>query len=30
MPGGYTVRLIVDGKTFTQPLILRADPRGSF
>jgi hypothetical protein len=26
-PGRYTVRLTVDGKTFTQPLALRLDPR---
>lgn len=26
-PGGYTVRLIVDGKTYTQPLTLKLDPR---
>jgi hypothetical protein len=26
-PGSYQVRLIVDGKTFTQPLTLRLDPR---
>ncbi|WP_158915127.1 sialidase family protein [Caulobacter sp. S45] len=27
IPGDYTVRLIVDGKTLEQPLTLRADPR---
>jgi hypothetical protein len=27
MPGRYTVRLTVDGKTFTQPLVVRMDPR---
>jgi hypothetical protein len=27
IPGDYTVRLIVDGKTLDQPLTLRADPR---
>jgi photosystem II stability/assembly factor-like uncharacterized protein len=26
-PGSYTVRLSVDGKTYTQPLVLRLDPR---
>jgi hypothetical protein len=26
-PGRYTVRLTVDGKSFTQPLTLRLDPR---
>jgi hypothetical protein len=26
-PGTYTVRLTVDGKTYTQPLTLRLDPR---
>jgi photosystem II stability/assembly factor-like uncharacterized protein len=26
-PGAYTVRLTVDGKTYTQPLTLRLDPR---
>ena len=26
-PGAYTVRLVVDGKTYTQPLTLRLDPR---
>jgi hypothetical protein len=28
-PGGYTVRLTVNGKTFTQPLTVRPDPRGT-
>src|SRR5262249_35346394 len=28
--GTYTVRLTVDGKTYTQPLAVRADPRGTF
>jgi photosystem II stability/assembly factor-like uncharacterized protein len=27
MPGTYSVQLIVDGKTYTQPLTLRMDPR---
>ena len=27
MPGKYTVKLTVDGKTYTQPLIVRMDPR---
>jgi photosystem II stability/assembly factor-like uncharacterized protein len=26
-PGDYTVRLTVDGKTFTQPMTVKADPR---
>ena len=26
-PGSYTVRLNVDGKTYTQPLVLKLDPR---
>jgi hypothetical protein len=26
-PGNYTVRLTVDGKTYTQPLTLKLDPR---
>jgi photosystem II stability/assembly factor-like uncharacterized protein len=26
-PGNYTVRLIVDGKTYSQPLTLKLDPR---
>jgi hypothetical protein len=26
-PGGYTVRLTVSGRTFTQPLTLKPDPR---
>jgi photosystem II stability/assembly factor-like uncharacterized protein len=29
-PGRYAVRLTVGGKTFTQPLIVRQDPRGTF
>ena len=27
MPGSYTVRLTVDGKTYTQPLVIKMDPR---
>ena len=27
-PGRYSVRLTVDGKVFTQPLVVRQDPRG--
>ena len=27
-PGQYTVRLTVDGKTYTQPVIVKPDPRG--
>jgi photosystem II stability/assembly factor-like uncharacterized protein len=27
-PGGYTVRLTVNGQTLTQPVVLKADPRG--
>jgi len=27
MPGKYSVRLTVNGKTFTQPLVVRMDPR---
>ena len=27
MPGKYTVRLTVNGKTYTQPLVVRMDPR---
>ncbi len=27
MPGSYVVKLSVDGKTFTQPLIVKMDPR---
>jgi hypothetical protein len=27
MPGEYTVKLTVDGKSFTQPLTLKMDPR---
>ena len=26
--GNFTVRLTVDGKTYTQPLVVHADPRG--
>ena len=29
IPGNYTVRLTVDGKTYTQPLTLRMDPRST-
>ena len=29
MPGEYTVRLIVDGKVYSQPLTLRMDPRSA-
>ncbi|HTM25239.1 MAG TPA: hypothetical protein VL225_08600 [Vicinamibacterales bacterium] len=28
--GAYTVRLTVDGKTYTQPFVVHPDPRGSF
>ena len=28
VPGAYTVRLTVDGKTLTSPLIVKPDPRG--
>jgi len=28
--GSFTVRLTVDGKTYTQPLVVRTDPRGGF
>jgi photosystem II stability/assembly factor-like uncharacterized protein len=28
-PGSYTVRLTVDGKTYSQPLTVKADPRGT-
>jgi len=28
-PGDYTVRLTVDGRTYTQPATVKADPRGS-
>ncbi len=28
-PGEYTVRLTVDGQTYTQPVIVKPDPRGS-
>ncbi|HEX5385728.1 MAG TPA: glycosyl hydrolase [Gemmatimonadales bacterium] len=27
LPGTYTVRLVVDGKSYTQPLVIRPDPR---
>jgi len=27
LPGNYTVRLVVDGKTFSTPLVVRMDPR---
>jgi hypothetical protein len=27
MPGNYTVKLTVNGKTYTQPLVVRMDPR---
>jgi photosystem II stability/assembly factor-like uncharacterized protein len=27
LPGTYTIRLTVDGKTYAQPFVLRADPR---
>jgi hypothetical protein len=27
LPGAYTVKLTVDGKSFTQPLTLKMDPR---
>lgn len=27
LPGNYTVRLTVDGKSYTQPLVVRNDPR---
>jgi len=27
MPGAYTVKLIVDGKTYSQPLTIKMDPR---
>jgi hypothetical protein len=27
-PGDYTVRLTVDGKTLTQPVTIKPDPRG--
>ena len=28
-PGQYTLRLTVDGQTFTQPATVKADPRGA-
>jgi len=30
LPGAYTVRLAVGGKTYTQPLLVKRDPRSSF
>ena len=27
-PGQYTLRLTVDGETYTQPVTVKADPRG--
>lgn len=27
LPGSYTIKLLVDGATYTQPLVLRNDPR---
>src|SRR5437660_7337964 len=27
LPGNYSVKLIVDGKTYTQPLVVKMDPR---
>jgi hypothetical protein len=29
MPGQYTVRLTVDGQTYTQPVTVKPDPRGA-
>jgi photosystem II stability/assembly factor-like uncharacterized protein len=29
-PGTYTVKLTVDGRTFSHPLVVRPDPRGTF
>ncbi|HMC78726.1 MAG TPA: hypothetical protein VKH34_16375, partial [Vicinamibacterales bacterium] len=29
-PGRFSVRLTVDGTTYTQPLVVRQDPRGTF
>ena len=26
-PGAYTVKLTVDGKSYTQPLVVKGDPR---
>jgi hypothetical protein len=28
-PGQYTVRLTVDGQTYTQPVTVKPDPRGA-
>jgi hypothetical protein len=28
-PGAYTVRLVVDGQTYTQPVMVKPDPRGA-
>ena len=28
-PGQYTVRLTVDGKSYTQPVVVKPDPRGA-
>jgi len=28
-PGDYTIRLTVDGKSYTQPVTIKADPRGA-
>ena len=28
-PGQYTVRLTVDGQTYTQPVTIKPDPRGA-
>jgi hypothetical protein len=27
LPGTYTVRLTIEGKSYTQPLLVRMDPR---
>jgi photosystem II stability/assembly factor-like uncharacterized protein len=29
MPGGYTLRLTVDGQAYTQPVAIKPDPRGA-
>ena len=29
VPGDYTVRLTVDGQTYSQPVIIKPDPRGA-
>ena len=29
LPGNYTVKLTVDGKTYTQPLVVKMDPRNT-